>query len=108
MIVMRVLLLIFLVHASLPIVAQLPDIVQTEGIKTEVHKNNIGKIFFATRSISSKNLNETDFLKTYTLSHKSNLFVIAFMDNSLTNYLHRMQPGLKADSLVRIGNYQFA
>jgi CubicO group peptidase (beta-lactamase class C family) len=85
-----------------------PDIVKTEGIKTALHKKNIGKIIFTNKSVSTSTLHESDFLKSYTLTNKSNLFFIAFMGNSLTNYMHRLSPGLSADSLVKIGNYQFS
>lgn len=84
-----------------------PDVVKTEGIKTPLQRNNLGRIFFADKSIPTSALKEADFLQFYTLTNKSNLFFIAFMDNSLTNYIHRLQPNLSADSLVKIGNYQF-
>lgn len=90
------------------LLAQVPDIVKTEGIKTSLQKNNIGRIFFTDKRVPTSLLKEKDFVTSYTLTNKSNLFFIAFMDNSLTNYLHRMAPGIGADSLVKIGNYQFA
>jgi CubicO group peptidase (beta-lactamase class C family) len=83
------------------------DIVKTEGIKTELQRNNISKIFFTKTRIENSALGDADFLKSYTFTNKSNLFFVAFFDNSLTNYLHRLAPGLTADSLTRIGNYQF-
>lgn len=86
---------------------QMNDFVQSDGIKTESHKNNIGKIFFLNKQISTPQLSQTDFLNSYTLTNKSNLFFVAFFDNSLTNYLHRLAPELSADSLVKIGNFQF-
>lgn len=84
-----------------------PDVVKTEGIKTPLQRNNLGRIFFADKSIPTSALKEADFLQSYTLTNKSNLYFHAFMDNSLTNYIHRLQPNLSADSLVKIGNYQF-
>lgn len=105
---MRLVLLIIFVNSTLSLPAQVPDLVKTEGIKTALHKKNIGRIYFTTKSIHSREVEEKDFLKSYTLSNKSNLFFIAFMDNSLTNYLHRVEPKISADSLVKIGNYQFA
>jgi CubicO group peptidase (beta-lactamase class C family) len=86
---------------------QLPDIVKTEGVKTALQRDNIGKIVFTSKAIPVLELKENDFLKSYTLTNKSDLFFIAFFDNSLTNYMHRLEPGLTADSLVKIGNYQF-
>lgn len=87
--------------------AQVPDIVKTEGIKTSLQKDNIGRIFFTNTTIATAALKETDFLSSYTLTNKSDLFFVAFMNNSLTNYLHGLSPGLAADSLTKIGNYQF-
>ena len=92
---------------SLVLHAQNVDIVKTEGIKTTLHRNNIGKVFFTDKHIGVSALNDTIFLKSYTFTNKSNLFFIAFFDNSLTNYLHRLAPDLSADSLTRVGNYQF-
>jgi CubicO group peptidase (beta-lactamase class C family) len=88
--------------------AQVPDIVKTEGIKTAIQKSNIGHIFFTHRSIPVSAVTEKDLLKSYTLTNNSDLFFMAFFDNSVTNYMHRLSPGLSADSLVKIGNYQFA
>lgn len=87
--------------------AQHIDIVKTEGTKTSLQRNNIGKIFFTDKRIKNSALNDSDFLKSCTLTNKSNLFFVAFFDNSLTNYLHRLAPGLSADTLTKIGNYQF-
>ncbi|MDR2918177.1 MAG: beta-lactamase family protein [Tannerella sp.] len=101
-----ILLCLFLC-TSLSLFAQIPDIVETEGIKTELQKNNVGKIFFTDRRISNEALLHTDFLQTYTLTNKSDLFFVAFFDNSLTNYKHSLSPDLSADSLYKIGNYQF-
>lgn len=106
---MKALCLFFLASVILPCLlsGQVTDVVKTEGIKTPLQRNNLRKIFFTQKSISTPSLKESDFLQSYTLTNKSNLFFIAFMDNSLTNYLHRLQPDLTADSLVKIGNYQF-
>ena len=41
------------------------------------------------------------------MTNKSDLFFIAFFDNSLTNYKHRLAPSISSDSLYRNGNYQF-
>lgn len=89
------------------IYAQSDDIVKTAGITSSLHRNNIGKIYFSTKTISASAPNESDFLTTYKLTNKSNLFFIAFMGNSITNYLHSIAPSLSADSLLKIGNYQF-
>ncbi len=92
---------------SFSLFGQVPDLVKTEGIKTPLHQNNLGRIFFTQKSTPISTLKETDFLQSYTLTNKSNLFLLHFLDNSLTNYIHRLEPDLTADSLVKIGNYQF-
>jgi hypothetical protein len=93
-----------IIHA-LPIYAQ--DIVKTEGITSQLHKDNIGKIFFSEKDMATSALQPSNFLNTYKLTNKSNLYFIAYMGNSMTNYLHHLAPALSADSLVKIGNYQF-
>jgi CubicO group peptidase (beta-lactamase class C family) len=99
---------LFLQFSFLSLNAQQEDIVRNQGITSPVHQANIGKIIFTDRDIPLMELKETDFLSNYELTNKSNLFITVFMGNSLTNYMHRLAPGLTADSLVRIGNYQFA
>jgi CubicO group peptidase (beta-lactamase class C family) len=92
---------------SVGIYAQTKELVKAEGITSKLHRGNIGKIFFAAKQIHRSELKQTDFLVSYKLTNKSNLSFTAFMSNSLTNFLHRIEPDLKADSLVKIGNYQF-
>lgn len=75
---------------------------------SSVHQANIGKIIFAPNSIPVESLKETDFLKIFELKETGDLAVRAFMQNSLTNYLHRLAPGLSADELTRNGNYQIS
>ncbi len=84
------------------------DIVKTEGITSALHRDNIGKIYFTSSAIRQDKVKSSDFLSSYTLTNKSNLFFIAYMGNSITNYLHQLDPTLSADSLVKLGNYQFS
>jgi hypothetical protein len=84
------------------------DIVQTDGIKNQIHKDNIGKITFMTRNIPLEEYKETDFLTTFELKQETNLNIRVFMDNSITNYMHRLEPELSADELNLKGNYQFS
>lgn len=102
------LLLSFAITHTICIRAQTVDIVKTEGITSVLHRDNIGKIFFTSYPITQDKLKSTDFLSSYTLTNKSNLFFIAYMGNSITNYLHQLAPTLSADSLVKLGNYQFS
>ncbi|GAB4050151.1 serine hydrolase domain-containing protein [Spirosoma litoris] len=86
---------------------QSPDLVKTQGITSAVHQANIGKIIFTSKDIPATNLQSSDFLDTYELTNKSNLFMTVFMGNSLTNYLHQLAPELSADELTKNGCYQF-
>ena len=68
--------------------AQNNDLVKTDGITTELHKNNIGKITFMNGNIPLDQYKESDFLKSFELKRKSDLNIRVFMNNSVTNYLH--------------------
>lgn len=87
---------------------QVKNIVEPELIKTELHQSNIGKIFFTEQRLSYESINEGSFLKTYKLTNKSNLFFVAYFNNSLTNYKHQILPEYSDDTLFKIGNYQFS
>ena len=106
---MKAVRLFFLASVLLPLglFGQVADLVKPEGIKTTLHQNKLGRVFFTQKYIPTSALKEADFLESYTLTNKSNLFFTAFLGNSMTNYLHRLQPDLTADSLVKVGNYQF-
>jgi CubicO group peptidase (beta-lactamase class C family) len=93
---------------SVSISGQTQDIVKTGVITSQLHKANIAKIIFTSGSIPPAELKETDFLGTYRLTNKSDLFITVFMDNSLTNYMHKLAPYLSAADLVKKGNYQFS
>ncbi len=84
------------------------NIVEPESKMTTLRQVNIGKIFFTDKRIPTESLTQEDFLKTYTLTNKSNLSFVAYFDNSLTNYKHKLAPQLSSDSLFKVGNYQFS
>jgi CubicO group peptidase (beta-lactamase class C family) len=86
---------------------QTSDIVQSDGIVSSFHQQHIGKIFFRAGEIPAVQSGDADFLSSYTLTNKSDLHFLALMGNSITNYLHALDPSLPADSLVKYGNYQF-
>lgn len=99
-------LLFFLITCT--ITAQEENIVSNQGITSPLHKANIGKIIFTEKAIPVNELAQPNFLSNYLLTNKSDLFVTVFLGNSNTNYLHQLAPALSADSLVKIGNYQFS
>lgn len=83
------------------------NIIEAEPTKSELHQSNIGKIFFTEKRISYETLRKEDFLRTYKLTNKSNLFFVAYFNNTLTNYKHQLLPQFSADTLFKLGNYQF-
>jgi CubicO group peptidase (beta-lactamase class C family) len=83
------------------------DIVKSDGITGPLHRANVGRIIFTAKPVAAE-LAETDFLTTIDLGKATDFTIRAFMDNSLTNYLHRLAPQLTVDELNRQGNYQFS
>lgn len=84
------------------------DLVKSDGITSELHRANVGRITFMAEAIPLENYKETDFLKTYELKPAGNLYLRAFLGNSLANYLHRLAPAMSTGDLIRNGNYQFS
>jgi CubicO group peptidase (beta-lactamase class C family) len=98
--------ILFLIFPSL-VYGQDQNIVKPADIISELHHSNIGNIVFTDSAVPVTSIRKSDFLASYTLTNKSNLFFIAFLGNSMTNYLHMLAPDLTADALVQAGNYQF-
>jgi CubicO group peptidase (beta-lactamase class C family) len=69
---------------------------------------NMGKIIFTSKAIPVTELKEADFLHSYELTNKSDLFINVFLGNCITNYMHAIAPELSAAELVKNGNYQFS
>jgi CubicO group peptidase (beta-lactamase class C family) len=88
--------------------AQTNNIVANQGITSAFHRANLGKVLFTARNIAVSDLRPEDVLREYVFTNKSDLFMTVFLGNSMTNYLHGLAPHLTADSVVKIGNYQFA
>lgn len=78
------------------------DLVKDQGITSNLHRANIGKIIFTSREIAPEQLAPGDFLHDYVLTHKTNLYITAFLGHSLTNYMHRLAPDASVDSLHRL------
>ena len=85
--------------------AQADIFVKDEGVTNDLHRANVGRIVFAPKSDTTA---EADFLKTFELKETGDLAIRAFMQTSLTNYLHRLAPEKSSDELNRDGNYQIA
>lgn len=102
----RLLTVIFFFWSIISATAQ--DMVKDQGIISSFHQANTGKIIFTTRQIALPELTPGDFLDTYELTNKSNLYMTVFMAHSLTNYMHRLAPALSIDSLHKLSGYQFS
>ena len=101
-------LTVFFLICTYKLWGQPSDIVSSDGISSPLHQANIGRITFATEEIPPQQYQESDFLTSYALNPKSNLFMTVFMGNSLTNYLHPLAPELSPEALAKKGNYQFS
>lgn len=84
------------------------DIVTPDPIVHPLHRANIGRITFMDGNIPMEQYQASDFRDTFELKYRSDLNIRVFMDNSITNYLHRLAPELPAETLTKQGNYQFA
>ena len=84
------------------------DLVKNEGIMGPLHRGHIGQITFMAKPIALPDYRESDFLREFELKEEGDLNIRAFMGNSLTNYLHRLEPAMSAEELARSGNYRFS
>jgi CubicO group peptidase (beta-lactamase class C family) len=80
----------------------------TAGISNGLHVANIGKVTFMKGNIPLSDYKESDFLKSFELTRKSDLNIRVFMNNSVVNYLHQLAPHLSSEELLSKGNLQFA
>lgn len=87
---------------------QMSDFVQNDGVVAPIHKANIGKITFQSKVIPIEEYKESDFLSSFEIKEHSDLNFTAFLETSITNYLHPLDTTLTADELVKKGNYQFS
>ena len=82
------------------------EIVKHEGVTSELHRANVGRIAFIAKHTRADSLSAADFLQSFEVKKTSDLAMRGFMRTSLTNYLHRLAPEMSADELARNGNYQ--
>lgn len=87
--------------------SQSQNIIESEKIENSTQKNHLNKITFLDKVISLENTKESDFLKAMTFQEDKDFDIRVFMDNSLVNYLHQLDPALSVDELLKKGNYQF-
>lgn len=88
-------------------VAAQTDVVKSDGISTDLHLANVGRVVFTAKP-SDAEVKQADFVTSIDLSKLTDLSFRAFLNNSLTNYLHKLAPQLSIDDLNQKGNYQFS
>lgn len=100
---------LFLLYSAVLLCDTLPDsvFIIDNGIISELHKENIGRITFMQGNIPLEEYKEADFLNKFELNGNAELGIRVFMNSSLTNYLHKLAPGLTADELNKNGNFSF-
>ncbi|KFF13340.1 beta-lactamase [Chryseobacterium soli] len=84
------------------------NIGEPEKIDNSIQKKHLHTVVFLDKAVALENLKETDFLTHAVLQEDKDFGIRVFMDNSLVNYLHELEPSLTADELIQKGNYQFS
>ncbi|MDN5422106.1 MAG: beta-lactamase family protein [Chryseobacterium sp.] len=87
---------------------QSQNVTDPDVIIQPIHKKYNNQIIFLDKTISPDQMKESDFLKTMVFQEDKDLDIRIFMDNSLVNYLHQIDPALSTDELLKKGNYQFS
>ncbi|HBV14119.1 serine hydrolase domain-containing protein [Chryseobacterium carnipullorum] len=87
---------------------QSQNVTDPDVIIQPIHKKYNNQIVFLDKTISPDQIKESDFLKTMVFQEDKDLDIRIFMDNSLVNYLHQIDPALSTDELLKKGNYQFS
>lgn len=102
-----IVLLIFILTFSLW-TGQTQNIFNPEKIENPIQKKYSGKIIFLNKTINLENLKESDILTSSTFREDKDLGIHVFLNNSLINNLHQIEPTLTVDELLKNGNYQFS
>ncbi|WP_449401064.1 hypothetical protein [Chryseobacterium wanjuense] len=98
---MKSIILFILILISGLSFGQNQNIIEPERIENAVHKNHINKIVFLNKAISLENIKESDLIKIMTFQEDKDFDIRVFLDNSLVNYLHQLDPDLSADELLK-------
>ncbi|HAA10519.1 MAG TPA: serine hydrolase, partial [Cytophagales bacterium] len=88
--------------------SQSSGFVPDNGITSPLHEANLGNILFLDNTRPLSENRESDFLSSFKVKPTSDLNFSAFLDQSLVNHLHQLDPSLTAEELVKRGNYQFS
>jgi len=105
---MKQLLLIAGLIFSVCVSGQTGNIAENEGITGPLHQANTGRIRFMGSMIPAEEVKESDYLSSFELNENTDFNIRAYLDNSLTNYLHLLSPSLTVEELTKNGNYRFS
>ncbi len=100
-----VILLFFI--TSLNVFGQTTDIVKSDSILYNVHRESTGRIAFMGKAVPIENFTQADFLTEFNLKENTDFNIRVFLANSLTNYLHQLAPEISASELTANGNFRF-
>lgn len=103
-----VVLMLSIVLFNFNLFGQAQGIVANEGITSQLHKDHIGEITFMRGLVPISEYTENDFLKSFEIREDSNLAITTFLNDSLTNFLHKLDTDLSSSELSKNGNYQFS
>lgn len=67
-----------------------------------------GQLFFSDRPVDPATADPGSFLRSYELTHKSKLYLTAYLGRPLTQSMQALAPGVPVDSLHRISGYRFS
>jgi hypothetical protein len=73
-----------------------------------VDNGDMGRITFAAKDIPLDKYTQADFLTSYELTNRSELFVTAFMNKPLYEHLLTLSPGRSVEEMNTLGGYQFS
>lgn len=88
--------------------SQTSNIIESEKIENSLQKTYLNKIVFLDKTLALENIRESDFISSMIFQEDKDLDIRVFQENSLVNYLHRLDPSLSIDELLKKGNYQFS
>lgn len=101
-----VILLFFITRLN--VFGQTSDIVKSDSILYDIHRQNTGRIAFMRNAVPIESFTQADFLTEFELIENTDFNIRVFLANSLTNYLHLLSPELSATELTANGNYRFS
>lgn len=101
------LIICFLVPANIFCGVDSLNFVKDNGITSEVHEQNLGKVTFMNVPVPIEKYTEADFLSAFEIYDTCDFNIRVFLKRSLTNDLHTLAPSLTPDELTANGNYSF-